>query len=237
MIHRTRGVVFRTIKFSETSVVSKIYTEKFGMQSYIINSVRSPKAKTKAALLQAMSMLEMEVYHHENRNLHRIREMQPMYLYRTLLFDPLKSSVGLFMIEVLSKCIHEEEGNEKVFSFIAGRFQALDRAEKVPVNFLLNFLLQLAALLGFSPHGTSEAVNPLFDLQEGIFVAEGSVHPLALDRPISEKLSSLLQDETAELSAAERRNLLDALLQYYRLHVPNFTVPKSLKVLEEVFRS
>lgn len=207
------------------------------MQSYLVNSVRSPKAKTKAALLQAMSMLEMEVYHHENRNLHRIREMQPMYLYRTVLFDPLKSSVGLFMIEVLGKCIHEEEGNEKLFSFIAGRFQTLDHSDKVPVNFLLNFLLQLAARLGFSPHGTSTAVNPIFDLQEGIFVAEGSMHPLALDRPLSENLSLLMQDETAEISAAERRKLMDALLQYYRLHVPNFTTPKSLKVLEEVFRS
>src|SRR6266576_857317 len=98
MIHRTRGIVFRTIKFSETSVVSKIYTEKFGMQSYIVNGVRSEKSKTKAAQLQVMSILEMEVYHQENRNLNRIKEMRPAYVFTSLLFEPLKSSIGLFMM-------------------------------------------------------------------------------------------------------------------------------------------
>src|SRR5438477_10130228 len=127
MIYRTRGIVFRTIKFSESSVVSKIYTEKFGMQSYIVNSVRSAKSKTKASLLQVMSMLEMEVYHHEHRNLNRIKEMQPMYIFTSVLFDPLKSSVGLFMMEVLNKCIHEEEANEAMFDFIAEKLHLLDQ--------------------------------------------------------------------------------------------------------------
>src|SRR5256885_10343745 len=136
MIHRTRGVVFRTIKFSETSVISKIYTEKFGMQSYIVNGVRSEKSKTKAALLQVMSMLDMEVYHHEHRNLNRIKEMRPMYVYSSLLFEPLKSSLGLFMMEVLNKCIHEEEANEEMFTFIIQKLQLLDQLQKIPSDYL-----------------------------------------------------------------------------------------------------
>jgi len=237
MIQRTRGIVFRTIKFSETSVVSKIYTEKFGMRSYIVNSVRSPKAKTKAALLQVMSMLDMEVYHHENRNLNRIKEMQPSYLFTSLLYDPLKSSLGLFMMEVLNKCIREEEENEKMFDFISQKLQSLDRIEKVPADFLLNFLLELSLLLGFAPHGKfSEATN-YFDLQEGNFVSDISIHPLVLSPPVSQNLSSLLKKNSTEIPAAERRKLLEALLQYYQLHVPNFSFPKSLKVLDEIFRS
>src|SRR6185436_8347298 len=124
MIHSTRGIVFRTVKFSETSVISKIYTEKFGMQSYIVNGVRSEKSKTKAALLQVMSMLDMQVYHHENRNLHRIKEMRPSYVFSSILFDPLRGSIGLFMMEVLNKCIHEEETNEEMFAFITDNLQS-----------------------------------------------------------------------------------------------------------------
>lgn len=236
MIHRTRGIVFRTIKFSETSVVSKIYTEKFGLQSYIVNGVRSAKAKTKAALLQPMSMLDMEVYHHENRHLHRIKEMQPMYFYGSLLFDPLKSSVGLFMLEMLGKCIREEESNEKMFAFIMGELQRLDLEERIPVNFLLHFLLDLSALLGFAPHGPYTAASSRFDLREGIFVSEITHHPRLLDESLSFSLASLIQNRAAELPAGERRKLLNALLQYYLVHVPNFTLPKSLRVLEEVFR-
>src|SRR4030095_12957379 len=111
------------------------------MQSYIVNSVRSAKSKTKASLLQVMSMLEMEVYHHENRNLNRIKEMQPMHIFTSLLFDPLKSSLGLFMMEVLNKCIREEEANEPMFDFITDKLQSLDRHERIPSDFLLRFLL------------------------------------------------------------------------------------------------
>src|SRR6266576_2549086 len=101
MIYRTHGIVFRTIKFSETSVVSKIYTEKFGMQSYIVNGVRSEKSKTKAAHLQ------------------------------------VKSTLGLFMMEVLNKCIHEEQTNETMFAFITDKLQSLDQQQRVPTDYLL----------------------------------------------------------------------------------------------------
>src|SRR6185436_16043999 len=100
----------------------------------------------KAALLQVMSLLDMEVYHHEHRNLNRIKEMRPAYVFTSLLFDPLKSSIGLFMMEVLNKCIHEEEANEEMFSFITGKLQSLDQQQKIPVDYLLQFLLELSSL-------------------------------------------------------------------------------------------
>lgn len=240
MIQRTQGIVFRTIKFSETSVISKIYTEKFGMQSYIVNGVRSEKSKTKAGQLQVMSMLEMEVYHHENRNLNRIKEMRPAYVFTSLLFDPLKSSLGLFMMEVLNKCIHEEETNEAMFAFITGKLQSLDQQQKIPADYLLKFLLELSSLIGFYPHGEFNSATSYFDLQAGRFVADAAVHPYVIHPPISEYLSMLLrQEDLPEVSnfGKVRRQLLDVLLQYYQFHVPNFSLPKSLHVLQEVFQS
>jgi len=236
MIHGTHGIVFRTVKFSETSVISKIYTEKFGMQSYIVNGVRTEKSKTKAALLQVMSMLDMEVYHHEHRNLNRIKEMRPAYVFSSLLFDPLKSSLGLFMMEVLNKCIHEEEANEDMFAFITGKLQSLDQQQKIPVDYLLKFLLELSSLIGFYPHGEFSTTTSYFDLQAGRF-ADASIHPYMIHPPLSESLSMVMKKNEGEISSATRRKLLDALLQYYLLHVPNFSMPKSLHVLDEIFKT
>lgn len=210
------------------------------MQSYIINGVRSEKSKTKAAQLQVMSTLEMEVYHHENRNLNRIKEMRPGYVFTSLLFDPLKSSLGLFMMEVLNKCIHEEETNEAMFVFIADQLQLLDQQQTVPTDYLLKFLLELSSLIGFYPHGEFNTVTSYFDLQAGRFVADPSVHPYMIHPPLSENLSMLLRKENfSGISnfGKVRRELLNALLQYYQLHVPNFSLPKSLHVLREVFQS
>ena len=249
MIYRTHGIVFRTVKFSETSVISKIYTEKFGMQSYIVNGVRSEKSKIKAVLLQVMSMLDMEVYHHEHRNLNRIKEMQSAYVFSSLLFDPLKSSLGLFMMDVLNNCIREEEANDEMFAFITQKIKTLDHQQKIPADYLLKFLLELSSLMGFYPHGEFSSGTSYFDLQAGRFVADASIHPYMIHPPLSESFSLLFHDENSsrdsnfgkvdvasDLDSLTRRKLLDALLQYYQLHVPNFSLPKSLHVLSEVFR-
>ncbi|MBK6484654.1 MAG: DNA repair protein RecO [Chitinophagaceae bacterium] len=237
MLHKTQGIVFKTIKYSETSVVSKIYTAKFGLQSYLINGVRTAKSKTKASLLQSLSLLEMEVYHREHRNLNRIKELQPAMVFHSIPFNLIKGSVGLFMIEVLSKSIHEEESNEPLFHFIFEKIKALDEMEQVPSGYLIAFLLALSKHLGFHPHGSFNEKTPFFDLREGQFIAGGHGHPNTLDEQLSGKLSEFIRNPNTELSHGSRRLLLEAMLHYYQLHVPNFSPPRSLKVLEEVFRS
>lgn len=237
MLQKTHGIVFRTIKFSETSVVSKIYTEKLGLQSYIINGVRSSKSKIKASLLQSLSLLDMEVYHREHRNLNRIKEIQAAVVFKSIPFHLLKGSVGLFMIEVLGKSIHEEETNEPLFHFIFEKIKFLDELERVPAAFLVEFLVQLSVYLGFQPQGSYSEETPYFSLQEGMFIGTGNGHPNTLDANTSQQLSAFLQHKTAELTTSSRKLLLEAMLQYYQLHVPNFSRPKSLKVLEEVFRN
>lgn len=237
MLQKTQGIVFRTIKFSETSVVSKIYTEKFGLQSYIVNGVRSARSRTRASLLQSLSLLDMEVYHREHRNLNRIKEMQAAVVFRSIPFNLVKGSVGLFMIEILGKCIHEEEANEPLFHFLFQKIKSLDESGPVPSGFLVEFLLELSVYLGFHPNGSSTEHAPYFNLREGIFIASGNGLPNTLDAQLSKELSLFMQRTGAALPAAMRRLLLEAMLQYYQLHVPNFSMPKSLKVLEEVFRT
>lgn len=235
-MQQTRGIVFRTVKYSESSVICKIYTEKFGLRSYIINGVRSSKSKTKAALLQPMSLLDMEVYHHEHRNLNRIKELRLYHAYRSIWFHPLKGAVGLFMMEVLNKCIHEEEKNEKLFGFISTTLIETDDCLHLPKDCLLQFLLQLSALLGFSPRGEYSNATPIFSMAEGSFVPAADDLPYHLDLISSQHFSDLMHHLSTDFPAAMRRKLLYALLDYYRLHIVGFSRLKSLAVLEEVFK-
>jgi DNA repair protein RecO (recombination protein O) len=124
-----------------------------------------------------------------------------------------------------------------MFEFISQKLQSLDQLVKIPADYLLRFLLELSSLLGFYPNGEYNESAAYFDLQEGNFVSDISTHPYSLMPPHSEYLSMLLHINGTEIPTANRRKLLDGLLQYYQLHVPNFTLPKSLKVLDEVFHS
>src|SRR3990172_7140574 len=118
MIYKTRGIVLHHIKYSETSVIAKIYTELFGLQSYLINGVRSQKAKVKANLLQPLSLVDMIVYHKEKKGLQRIRDVSGNPPLSSIPYDFPKSSVALFIAEILYKSIREEEANTNMFEFI-----------------------------------------------------------------------------------------------------------------------
>lgn len=239
MLIKTRGIVLRAIKYSESSLITDIYTEEKGLQTYIISGVRSRKAKVKAALLQVMSLLDLVAYHREGRGLHRVRELGPAYVFQALPFDVRRSSVGLFMAEVARKTIREAEEHRELFDFLYRSFLFLDTAPHPSNNFHLHFLLRLSAFLGFIPGGDYSDATPFFDLQEGVFVDACPDHPYSLTADKSELLYRLLlcpPDElhAIALSTVQRRSLLDDLLNYYRLHIDNFPDINAHLILQEV---
>src|SRR5580658_7988678 len=118
MFHKTKGIVLHTIKYSETSIIAKIYTEKLGLVSYMIKGVRSSKKTSKASLLQPLTLLDMEVSHRENKQLQYIKEFRRDYVYRSIPFDTIKSTVAIFLLELISKSIREQEQNAEMFEFI-----------------------------------------------------------------------------------------------------------------------
>lgn len=242
MLHKTRGIVFHITPFSESSVVAKIYTELFGLQSYLINGVRSKKAKIKSGLLQPLSLLDMVVYHKEKGGLQRIREMKQSSdgQFTTIPFDMVKSSMVLFMNEVLYKSVKEEEANPPLFDFIFHSLRLLDLQTPINTVFHLQFLLQLTKYLGFFPNGMYAASTPYFDLQEGTFRAQEPAHFSVIAPPLSAAFDTLintsLTDATdAGISIAQKRELIEKLIEYYKLHISSFGAIHSNKVLEEVW--
>ncbi len=242
-VHKTKGIVLRTVKYGETSVIVSIYTELFGLQSYLVNGVRttSKKGSGKANLFQPSAILDLIVYHNDLKNLQRIKEFKWGYLYQHIFSDVVKNSVGLFMVELLQKTIKQPETNSDLFHFIEDAFMHLDMSEQTVVaNFPLFFSLHLANLFGlrFSDEYTEQ--NHYLDLQEGEFVHEQPIHPHFLEGQYSYVTSQLLRTmqplelKDIKLNHEMRRVLLNAYQTFYALHVPDFGTMKTLPVLKEL---
>lgn len=246
MTHKTKGIVLRSVKYGDTSLVVTIFTELFGVQVYIINGVRTPKKSGhKAALYQPAAILDMEVYHNEIKKMHRIRESNWGFLYTNILSDVIKNSIALYMVELLYKTMKQPENNPELYQFCEDAFQHLDNASKnIAANFPLYFTLQLAQFLGFKishPYGRSIENDHLYiDLVEGLFTNHQPVHPHFIEGENAMITSELLKImhphelDQLKLNHNKRRELLLNYQDFYSLHIHDFGQMKTLLILHEV---
>lgn len=220
MLHKTRGIVFRFTKYGETSIIVNIFTELFGLQSYIVNGVRSKSAKNKMALYQPLTFLDLVVYHREHAKIDRIKEIKCLQPFQSLMLDIKKSTMAMFITEVVNKTVREESHAQEMFGFLFYSIAALDKLVQNYENFHLIFLLKLSRLLGFGAHSVNEVVGGR-----------------ASGNEIEEMLSQFIEaDYTAviTISNGHRRILLDLILGFFSDHVENLGEIRSVKVLQDV---
>ena len=234
MLIKTRGIIFKALKYSETSLIMDIYTEEKGLQKYIVSGVRSKGAKMKMGILQPTTLVDMVAYSRDTKNMHRIKEIKAAHIYQSLPFDVLKGTIGLFMVELAQKTIKEQEANQDLFDFLYGQFVALDQAATLPSNFHLSFMLVLTEHLGFAPNGTWSSDTPYFDMKSGNFVELEPLHQYAPSKMASENISLFLEGKEPNITRKERQRLLENCITYYRLHVENFTGLNTHTILKEV---
>jgi DNA repair protein RecO (recombination protein O) len=237
---KTRGIVLQTVKYSESSVIVRIFTERLGLVSYIVKGVRSNRSSAKAAMLRPLTLLEMDVTHRENKGLQNIKEYKRAYNYSSLPFDTVKASIALFMLEVISKSLKEHDPHEETFEFVYDCFCHMDEMTVINNDLHLQFLVHYAGYLGFAPHGESSDETPYFDMQEGSFTRDYLGSSMILDRSTSELISllsatAILQPLPIRLNRQIRKDLLHHLLKYYSLHLEGFTGLRSPEVLEMIF--
>ncbi|MEC3881539.1 DNA repair protein RecO [Parapedobacter sp. 10938] len=238
MLHKTRGIVLKSTNYSESSVVTQVFTEKFGLQSYMVNGARKPKAKIGVTILQPLHLLDMVVYHRASTSLQRISEARQRPAFQTIPFDMAKSAVALFLNEVLYKCLRQQSADEPLFNYVFNAVSWLDHTKKMSPNFHLLFLLKLSRYLGFLP-AQPKPGQVFFDLKDGVFCSRLPVHPLVLEQPYTSLFADLLATsfdrlDMQRLSLADRRFLLGKILEFYQFHVDNFGEIKSHDVLEAV---
>ncbi|MEI7661828.1 MAG: DNA repair protein RecO [Bacteroidota bacterium] len=252
MLHATKGIVFHSVRYSETSVIVTIYTELFGIQSYLFKGVRSARSKIKPALFQPLTLLDLVVYHKEKHALQHVKEIHLAHPYQSIPFDIRKSSVALFINELVYKTIREEEANPDLFEFLWTTCMQLDETSETVSSFHLFFSLQFCHFLGIFPLSNYSDQLRVFNLREGLFQASLPDHRQYLDHESSRLFFSLVEScseypagnsETAKwrnseiflhMNAETRDQLLETILLYYRLHLPGFKGLQSHLILRDV---
>lgn len=241
MLQQTRGIVLRTVRYKDTAFIADVYTELSGRASFMVRMPRSRKALLKPSLFQPMALIELGADCRPTSSIGRVVEARSAWPYASVPFDPAKSAIALFLAECLCRALREESENRPLFDFLFQAMVRLDQCAAGFANFHLAFLMRLSRFLGFSPNLSDYTEGCCFDLQAGCFTpVPPSQHAHYLPPTEAARLSTLMRMNfdtmhRFALSRDERWRCLELLIEYYRLHLPDFPEPKSLEVLRGVF--
>lgn len=240
MLVTTEGIVLHFIKYGESSIIAHIYTMDKGRQSYILNAARGKKSKNKAGVLQPLFLVELVSYQKDSREIQRIKEIKNSPAYQTIPFDVLKSTQAIFIAEILSKTLREQESSPPLFDFIKNSVLYFDLMDANTAGFHLWFLFRLTEYLGFLPDTRKTGFEGWLDMQKGAVVPFEPSHPFFVNKQATRALCALAELKIDEIGNWKvnrdlRSYLTVKLVEYYQLHFDNPGEIKSLKVLQEVF--
>lgn len=239
MDDKVQGIVLQALRYGDTSLIVKVLTRTEGLKSYMVKGAFNRNAKNRVALFQNMNMISyVEVGKPKTASLGYLKDVQLTTVYRSLPFVMDKSAILMYVGELLSKTITEQEKNEALYDFIARSMQWIDLVESDYANFPLYFTLEMTRHLGFYPKANHES-GFCFDMMEGRFAHDAPLHPYCFDPDAALLLSRLMGkgiDETCRLplNVAQRRVLLDGLITFMRLHAPVMREFHSHEVLRTV---
>ena len=235
MIRSCKGIVLHRFKYLDNSSIVKIFTNHFGLQSYLVHNSRNKKNKVKILLLQPMSIIDFVADIKEDRGLQRIRELRSDYFSYVNKNNAVRNAIMIFLAEVLLKSLSESFADEELFNFIHNSIEKYDKNPSSDFHIL--FLIKLTKFLGFFPLIDKNNTNRFFDLKNGNFLSSSPSHQYFLDENLSALLFKFLNMEFYDLemphlSSSNRSKLLQALLNYFQLHNPAFKEINSRNFLE-----
>ncbi|MFC3812337.1 DNA repair protein RecO [Lacihabitans lacunae] len=230
MLHKTSGIVISYILYRETSIIVKVYTEKFGIQTYIENGVRSSKGKNKIALFQPLTILDLVVYHDPKKDINRLSEIKCPNPLLSIPYNIKKSSIALFINEILSKSLKEHAENIEMYNFLITSIDSLDKKETQFENFHLVFLLHFAFYIGFGAESATEIKNQLYEF--ALQIPIDKVHESSINLLLKSNYEDFLP-----LKREHRSQVLDILIGFYQIHIEGFGEIKSVSVLKTVLDS
>lgn len=236
MLVKTKAIVISALKFQEKSLIVKCFTLSSGLKSYFVRDAFSNrKTSQKIAYFQPFSILEIEAVHKNKGTLENLKEIKTAVPFQTIHTDIVKSTIVMFLSEMLHHSIQEEEKNESLFEFLESALIWFDHHDEVS-NFHLILLLEATKYLGFYPD-VSEIDLPFFEMNDGVFTLFHGINALTEhETNLLKKLIDLKFDNDQRVfHVVERQVLLKVLIEYYSFHLEGFKRPKSLDVLREIF--
>lgn len=241
MLKKVEGIIVKAVKYSETSIICDAYTRELGLRTYIINGVRKKNSRISPGLLQPMALVDMVVYHHEDKDINRIKEIKSSYAYQRIPFEVPRGAIGLFMTEVVQKTLKEPEPQPELFEFLKTCYYRLDTTAAKIANYPVWFLTHYANYLGLRPTIKKLTNESVFDYSIGTILAEApSEHHYYFSTHNTHLLAAFLELEAdggaeLELTQEDRRSLQNDLLRYYQYHIDNFNTLNSIEVLQSIF--
>ncbi len=238
MLISTKAIVISKLKYRDNDLIVKCYTEHFGVQSYLLRGVlKSKKGKLRTAYFQLLSQLEIIINYRQKRSLQSLNEVKPLTIYNSIHSNVSKSAIAMFLAEVLSTILKEEENNESLYSYLETTLLWLDANDEVS-NFHLLFLLNLSKYLGFYPDLSNSGMD-FFNLEDGKFQArKTSLYCITGDElNLFKQLLGTNFDalNTIKINSTRKQEFLNMILLYFELHLGSLKKPRSLQVLNQVF--
>lgn len=239
---RSHGIVLRTVHYNDNQLIVDIFTELMGNVAFLVRQPRGRKGGARAGSWQPLALVEITWEHRMKSTLQKPRELTLWQPWKSLPFQPVKAAVSLFLAEFLHGTLRHEQENEPLFSYLVNALSWFDESESHYANFHIVFLLGLTRFLGFLPNTEDWHEGDYFDLQSATFTRVQPMHPHILS-PLEAALvpkflrMDLRSMQAVGLNGSMRRRALEVVTEFYRLHVPEFPVPRSIEVLAEVFSS
>jgi DNA repair protein RecO (recombination protein O) len=241
MMVKTRAIVVNSFKFGENKMIVDIFTECQGRVSFIVPLSSSSKAKIKKQFFQPLSILEVEYDYRQKNSLQHLKEVRIYYPYSSVPFNSFKLAVSLFLAEFLNYAIRSEQENQSLFDFLVLSLQWFDNCKSGFANFHLVFMLQILNYLGFYPNLEDYKDGCVFDMQSGCYSVFAPLHRNFIPASLAKVISTLARMNYSNMhlfmmNREDRNQIVAYLLQYYRLHVPDFPELKSLDVVKTLFK-
>lgn len=234
MFEKTKGIVLHQIKYDDKKRIVTIYTEKYGRISVIVSNTK----KLSINLFRAFNVLDLNLINRTNSNLYRIADAGVHINYKTIPYSVEKSSIAIFLSEVLYKILNEESSNPDLFNFILNSIAILDELDDNSSSFHLVFLIKLSKYFGFFPYESNSPNETIFDLIDGFFTDKIPTHKNYLMNKQTENFKILLNaeyNESLNISKTEKAELLNNVLIYFKIHHESLKEIKSHEVFKEIF--
>ena len=230
MKYNSKGIALTYIKYGETSIISKVFTQEHGLQSFIIKGARGKSSKKRVVFFEPLTLINITATYNSKKSLQFLSEVTAIDSINFSKQNMNKKFIAFFLAEVSSKVLHEGEKNESLFNFIWNRTKELQLNNKTEPNFVLKYMLDLSSYLGFYP--SREGFDlPYFSLTEGCFVAKNIVGE-TLSKKKSTTLKSLMNNNECFITQSERTNLLQDIFLYYSIHNHNLSSVKSHLIIQ-----
>ncbi|MCR4681068.1 MAG: DNA repair protein RecO [Bacteroidales bacterium] len=235
MIVSTSGIVLHSTKYSDTSLIVKIFTEAQGTQSFIVKGAFGKKSRIRASMFAPMALVHLTYAERSNDQLQFIKDISREDPASSVSFDPVKSALLLFYNELIYKILLESSPDPVLFHFLKEEITKVNEADTCPPDLPLRFLIRLSIILGFFPENNYSKSTPYFSLTECKFQHLRIDERTEMPDTESHYLSQLLNNNVQFIPNRQTRNtLLHYLIEYYKIHNDQLKDIESVEILATV---